>query len=170
MKIILAAHAATENWQHSATTISAPPAVGDVRRLQCSVLAGPTHPNRHTTLIYSLAVVRVQHSLMLVSSSWDKTVKLWDVADGGGRHVRTVEVGSDVNGITSLGGDEGRVVCGCDDHTVRVYDMNDGSCLQIHCVGTVAVFIVLWRWVVVTLSCRGAMTVACVCGMCAVVS
>ena len=35
-----------------------------------------------------------------------------------------------VNGITSLGGDEGRVVCGCGDDTVRVYDMNDGSCLQ----------------------------------------
>ena len=35
-----------------------------------------------------------------------------------------------VNGITSLGGDEGRVVCGCADHTVRVYDMNDGRCLH----------------------------------------
>ena len=44
--------------------------------------------------------------------------------------MRTVEVGSSVNGITSLGGDEGRVVCRCGDDTVRVYDMNDGLCLQ----------------------------------------
>ena len=31
---------------------------------------------------------------MLVSGSGDKTMKLWDVAGGGGRHVRTVDVES----------------------------------------------------------------------------
>ena len=54
---------------------------------------------------------------MLVSGSLDETMKLWDVGDGGGRHVRTVEVGSKVRCITSLGGDEGRVACGCEDGT-----------------------------------------------------
>ena len=64
----------------------------------------------------------------MVSGGWDEKLKLWDVLNGG-RHVRTVDVGSHVLDISSLGsGHDSCVVCGCDGGHLRVYDMSHGSC------------------------------------------
>ena len=102
------------------------PTLDDLRRLDVPVVAGRVATERHTSHITSVAVVRVEDSFHVASCSEDGTIKLWNI-ENGGVHVRTVEVGSGVWAMCTFGGDDGRVACGCSDHTVRVHHMRDGS-------------------------------------------
>ena len=65
---------------------------------------------------------------MLASGSWDKTIKLWDVASG--RELRTLS--GHRNGVTSVAfSPDGKVLAsGSDDNTIKLWDVASGRELR----------------------------------------
>jgi WD40 repeat protein len=62
-----------------------------------------------------------------LSGSWDKTLRLWDLATGG--TLRTLEghTGS-INAVAATT-DGSRALSGSDDHTLRLWDLANRECL-----------------------------------------
>ena len=64
-----------------------------------------------------------------MSSSYDQTVKLWDVSTG--RCIRTLTGHTRHIYSISFSPDGQTVASGCADETARLWDVNTGECLKI---------------------------------------
>merc|ERR550514_1254287 len=63
----------------------------------------------------------------IVSASWDKTLKVWDVATG--KCVATLEGHSNDVNCVAISPDGRRIVSGSDDETLKVWDVATGECV-----------------------------------------
>ena len=85
--------------------------------IRTSVLCG------HTGVIHSLAFSR--DGTLLLSGSWDKTVRVWDVQTGG--VIRTFDNATDSSFPASISSDGAMVALGPDNGTVRLCDVRTGE-------------------------------------------
>ncbi len=60
----------------------------------------------------------------LVSASWDKTIRIWDVASG--KLLRTIEEPESAVRSVTFSPDGRRLVSGGEDHTIRLWDAETG--------------------------------------------
>jgi WD40 repeat protein len=81
----------------------------------------------HTNLINSL-VYDATHN-RLISGSGDKTIKVWDMANG--TCIRTLSGHTDWINSLVYDATHNRLISGSDDKTIKVWDMVNGTCIQI---------------------------------------
>ena len=69
-----------------------------------------------------------QDGSRIVSGSYDRTIRIWDMASG--HCLQTLEGHSDWVRAVAISHDGSRIVSGSDDGTIRIWDMASGHCLQ----------------------------------------
>jgi WD40 repeat protein len=77
----------------------------------------------------------------IISGSWDKTLRIWDLSDGTCLKVLQGHTDS-VNCVTVV---DGKIISGSYDKTLRIWDLSDGTCLKVlqghtHSVNCVTVY------------------------------
>ena len=78
----------------------------------------------HTASVHSLAFK--PNSYVLASGSWDKTIRIWDVGNNNGRHVRTLR-GHTSRVFSVAWSPDGRTLASAsEDGTVRLWNPNNG--------------------------------------------
>jgi WD40 repeat protein len=77
----------------------------------------------HTSSFQSVAIT--PDGTKIVSGSYDKTIKVWDIASG--RLLNTLEGHTSYVQSVAVTPDGTKIVSGSGDNTIRVWDLNNGS-------------------------------------------
>ena len=72
---------------------------------------------------YPVSAVAIQGNL-IVSGSWDKTVKVWEYNENEWKCVETLEGHSSSVTAVAISADGKRIVSGSEDNTAKVWDLN----------------------------------------------
>ena len=96
----------------------------------------------HTKSVFSLAFK--PNSYLLASGSADDTIRLWDVGNNNGRHVRTLRGHTDAVWSVAWSPDGRTLASASSDGTVRLWNPNNGINFAVLRGHTAAVYSVAW--------------------------
>ena len=85
----------------------------------------------HLDSIFSVKITRDEKKM--VSSSMDKTIKIWDIPSG--KLLKTLEGHSERVNCVSFSNDERILASGSDDKTIKIWDVANGSLLKTLLIG-----------------------------------
>ena len=93
----------------------------------------------HTGPVHAVAIGRVGDRDVIISGSWDETVRVWDAATGQPRSEPLTGHTGPVQAV-AIGrvGDRDVIISGSWDDTVRVWDFAEGESLVIDLLGAAA--------------------------------